>query len=508
MLESIRKYQWLMIAVFVLLAAGFLFTFNDFGSTRNPNRRTLLTVDGRGYDQQSIGRLGESSIRLAQQLNFVEMVGLLGEHPYQPNIQKFVVNRLVVQDYAKDFGLYPSDEQAEKTIKEEIFVKDGEFDAQAYTNITSRFLPNLSLSERDLLQLVKDKIALDLLVNLVGSNLAPPTEFARSTYQEMSQQLTLQRFEFVIDEFKTDLEPSEEEVKEFWAENTLNYMALPQYRVRYVLSSPNYPESSEEDGAARAEAEQINSEKVDQFWENVNQADGADFAKLAEDAGLEVVESEWFTRENAPSDLTLPLIGVDGTLLSAVQQIRPTAEGMDRVSNPLPVSDKRWIVFELIEAKEAEPLPFETAKENARTDLVAKLAKEAAEAAAEELQQKLDEAITSGKSFEEATADFDKKPTKLGPFKVSERLPSEMNSRRLFDEAKRLPVETTTGIIDDGSRVLFCYVEAREIFKSEDEAQTVEQIVDQGASFNRYRTFTNWLSQKTEEAGVDSQLQL
>jgi len=399
-----------MIAVFVLLAAGFLFTFNSFDSGRGAaTGQTLLKVDGRGYDRTSLRRMGPNTIELAQMLNFGQMSALLGGNPYQPNTQQFVVNRIIVQKEAKKLGIYPSEEQVRAEIQEKIFFRDGKFDLETYNTLTTRTLPNLSMAERDLFALVADKIAVEKLVNVIGTELTPSLEIAKKSYLEENQKLTLQRFEFLVSDVKDTIEVSDEDVKAYWSENTTNYMTEPSYKIAYVIASPEYPadETPAEDtertdeekataaadrAAARSAAEDAASQQIDELYIGLTENDGKDFDKRAKDAGFTVIISEAFTPSTIPTELRGRIINDHETLVRKIQETASNLSSeykIDHISDVYELPGKKWIIFRAIETTDSEPKTFEAAQEQAKNDLISEKAEEKIRENAETAKTKL-----------------------------------------------------------------------------------------------------------------------
>ncbi len=519
-----------MIAVFVLLAAGFLFTFNSFDSGRGAaTGQTLLKVDGRSYDRTSLRRMGPNTIQLAQMLNFGEMSGLLGGgNPYQPNTQQFVVNRLIIQNEAKKLGIYPSEQQVRDELQEKIFFNEGKFDSETYNQLTTRTLPNLSLAERDLFALVADKLAVSKLLEVVGSELSPSEEIAKKSYLEENQKLTLQRFEFLVSAITDSIEVTEEEVKAYWSENTTNYMTEPSYKIAYVLASPEYPadeeKSEEEDkektseekakeaadrAAARQLAEEAASLKIDEFYVELTENDGKDFNKRAEQLGLTVIEPEAFTPSTVPTELKGRILNDSETL---VRKIEETTSNLDNEFEIYHISDvyelpgKKWVIFRALEAIKSAPMTFEAAQEQAKKDLIAKKAEEKVKSQAEEAKTKLTEALEENNDILAAAKSLDLVATKIGPYGARERVPNEFSASALFSAAKQLKTGSATEVIFDGSRAIFAILVAREIEKSETLEASILSKQENMAGFNRYAAFTYWLKQKTEEANVVSNL--
>ncbi len=80
MIENMRKYTGLMIVVFVLLLAGFLFTMGPTANSSGGGMGsgpTVLEVHGRALDQQAYRRMGDSTLQLASEAGLHTYVNFL-----------------------------------------------------------------------------------------------------------------------------------------------------------------------------------------------------------------------------------------------------------------------------------------------------------------------------------------------------------------------------------------------------------------------------------------------
>ena len=80
MIENMRKYTGLMAVVFILLAAGFLFTMNDLSTTRGGGMGSgpaILEANGRILDQQEYRRMGDNTLQLASEAGLHTYVNFL-----------------------------------------------------------------------------------------------------------------------------------------------------------------------------------------------------------------------------------------------------------------------------------------------------------------------------------------------------------------------------------------------------------------------------------------------
>ena len=147
MIESMRKYTGLMAAVFILLAAGFLFTMNDIsggGGGGMGSGPTVLEANGRILDQQEYRRMGDSTLQLASEAGLHVYVNFLivpdaaqlqqamqllqygypnyyltmGRNLKADDFNRFISNRIIIQQAMQTMGVRASDEEINNALIE------------------------------------------------------------------------------------------------------------------------------------------------------------------------------------------------------------------------------------------------------------------------------------------------------------------------------------------------------------------------------------------------------
>ena len=142
MIENMRKYTGLMAVVFVLLAAGFLFTMNDIGTgAGGGSGPTALEVYGQSIDQQTYQKSGQRTLQLCSEVgmhNYVNFLmapdaaqlqqslqfasfgnyyTLFGNNLTEQDLNRFVANRYILQNAITEMGLYASEDEVSESIK-------------------------------------------------------------------------------------------------------------------------------------------------------------------------------------------------------------------------------------------------------------------------------------------------------------------------------------------------------------------------------------------------------
>lgn len=264
MIENMRKYTGLMVVVFVLLGAGFLFTMNDIGTGRGGgggSGPTVLEAHGQSLDQQSYQRMGEQTLQLcsetgmhnyinflmapdAQQMQQALQLGRFGYNYFtmmrnnlsKQELNRFVANRIILQRSIEEMGLYASEDEVSEGIKAlPAFSAGGNYSEAAYTLFVEKRLGRLGMTEKHLRELMRESLCLNKLVNIVGGGLTPARSATQDQLEAQMQTITLAKVVFNRDDFVEKEKPTEEEIKAYWEAHQDAYKTDEQRRISYYF---------------------------------------------------------------------------------------------------------------------------------------------------------------------------------------------------------------------------------------------------------------------------------
>jgi len=514
MLENIRKYTWLMAAVFILLAAGLIFTLQEsnasLGGSMDGSPPALEAYDS-SYSEKQVGRDGNRALELARQLGMQDLLILTGGFQ-EPDPNKFLATRLIIRKEAENHGIYPSREDIEKHIKENVFADEkGEFNQEQYTAFIDRVQNRMGLGENDLEKLFADHLRLQSLRELIAIGIEPSRSMETSMLQDRQQQLTVDKVEFKLADYLSKVSPTDEEIEQYWKEHTDSYMSEEKRKISYILAKPDYSsleeeteENKEELKAKRTEIDRKLGENADLFWEAVYDEKVVDFVGTAQKYGFTVETADFFSATTAPAPIKLPLRGMRGkTVTSDIFEMSPSDEPQELLSNVLPAgSQNQWFIYTLDGIKKPEPLEFADAKEDAKKDLIDEKAREIMSDDAKKAHETIAKAVTDGTKFQEAVSAGGYETVKLGPFSARDSLPQDSNARTIFFNARRINPGNITEPVSEPeqnpNRILILHVDKRELVKSESFEQQVDSSISGAKSRFGYILFQNWLNEKYE----------
>lgn len=445
MIENMRKYTGLMVVVLVLLAAGLILTMGDF-RPNSGGRAKVTEVYGEGIDQIQFRKMGYNSLAVIKQLQDPGLTGYAMDMIYNQRLdmyaqfgfyrmgtspqdaQKFVTRRIVIAKTAADYGIYPSTEQAKQHLKEKVFAKDGNFDAESYQAFIKE-MGSSGMQEEDFVNLVAESLVYDRLKNLISSGLQTPNSLTDRAIKFQQQTLDLTTVAIDIDRYKKDIKPTEEEIKAYWTENDFKYLTDRTIRISYIVEKPVYSsprpvapvraaDATDEDFKKLDEAykkelatweleveketDNLLAAKLDDLAYLVDNSEGLKFEEEVKNAGIKLTSTELFSAKNVPADLKL-LNSKNGDSIANIIFQTKIAESLKyRIPAPVKLEGNGWFYVRYDEDVTPVTKSYEEAKELAKADLIQEKANAAMLADVANIKEKLVKSIADGSSAQEA----------------------------------------------------------------------------------------------------------
>lgn len=540
MIEHLRKYTGLIIVVVALLFVGLAF-FGDNANLgqSNANDPPVLSVDGTSYSYSDLQKGGKSARRLAMELYLTDLLGATDAFSMSDDAQadqRFFVNRQILKQARNEFGVHPSSEEIAESRKTLFTLqgKDGTFDQERYNNVVKN-LGSRGMSEQDLLDLMADNLASRKLAVIIGGGLAADPKIAEAQTAAGDQQVSIQLARVSLSKFKESLMPTDEELKAAWETTKDKYQTERRVKVSYVIAQPKYPEpkkeipklpdavteeakkAAEKEAADKKAAEDAKlaedkrkvdnelADLVDTFLQKLEASEGKDFEKLATEYNWPFASTEMFARAAVP-----PALAID---LRSASNPRPVAdlifdlgfgtEAMSRFTDALPIADGAFLVAQLDEEEAARDKTFEEAKEEVRTDFIAKASGEALKKDADEKAAKIREGLVAGKSFTDLAKELGLEPKAHGPFKATDKLDGEADVSTLFQTAALVDPGALADPVLQPDGALFIFVEKREMVKDPARAERVASAHRNLGQTQQRQAFSAWLTDRLEATKVE-----
>lgn len=246
MLEFLRKHQYgLMLVVAILTIIAFVFLYDKNTYSQGPTQRgTAFKVYGKGYGANYLQKL-DSYFNLAQELGLQDLaMQLAGNRIVDSRLPlDFPINLMILRKEGRELGISPSNEEARKELE----------GLQAFADSNGRFDPTIfaartkSLSERnikdaDLMQIMRDKITLDRVKDLLASNFQPPVTEVEDDYAESNEEITAYALKRSLEDFRKDVQVTDEEIAARYEEDKETLLSEEKRKIEYVhFEAPIFP---------------------------------------------------------------------------------------------------------------------------------------------------------------------------------------------------------------------------------------------------------------------------
>ena len=542
MIEHLRKYTGMIIFVIALLFVGLAFLGDNSNFGRGSNDPAYISVDGNSYSVSDFRKKGEASQSLAMGMGLYQYVITLGGDLSGGNQEEaskqFFVNRLLVEQACEEFGIHPGDEEVTAALKAmPVFQgQDGTFDQTKYNMIATEGIGRYGMTEKDLIELIRDSIATKKLASVIGGGLSSDRQSALESVASRDQQVTIQLARTALSTFQASIKPTDEELKAAWETTKDKYQTERKIKVTYFIAKPAYPEAKKEEPKlpdAVTEEDKKKAEKeaadkkvaeeaalaeqkrkidneladlIDAFLVDLQASEGKDFEKLAKDNNWELVTTEFFPRSAVPPALSVNLRSTGGTarpVADLLFQLDMSKDLLARSAEPMLLADGSSLIARLDEEEESRTKTFEEAKEELTKDYIAEKAGQALKKDAEEKAAKIREALAAGTNFADAAKELGLEPKAHGPFKATDKLEGEADVSILFQTASTVDPGALADPVMRPDGALFVFVEKREIVKDPARAERVNQAVTMSMRSLENSAFDAWLKARMESTKVE-----
>lgn len=498
-----------------------------------------MSFNGTAYTQSQVERQGQS---YGSMLGSLRQAGNAGSNekliPYLRMMgggdeRDFLAKRLLIKAMAEKFGVTPSQKQEEDYITNSLFTdQNGEFDKVSYADFIEKRVKRYGLGVQDFNTMIGEVLALDKLQGIVGAGLDLDEEVSRGSLKINAQEMTYEQFTLPVSVLIEGIQVSDEEIKAYWEENKNNYLTESEMKVQYVLVDAEIPskemkglreakEKARSDGKPEEEINKIQytlsdeeknalvdevGTKLDSLFVKVQDNEGKNFTGLAKELGLKVRVSDFFMPSNAPLELKSPLYQEPGTVLGRIEGLIATPDSMDSVSDVYAIGEGKFLLIQLLEKNEAEPLPYEEAKARAQVDLQDDRAKNSLDDEVTKVREKL-VAEVKGENASEVAEELNLIYTRHNDVKFGQPLADEPSAREFFTEAIQLQINEFSQPINQmeeglNRAVILRTLERKYVDSEENKAILESQLGNTGEMLNMI-VFQNWFNHQLAQSSFE-----
>lgn len=511
MLEFLRKHTLVVMGAMVLVFFGLVFIESRTNTTFSTGGPARVKVGNISYTDKDLNRIAEMGIRVASQVpslfNFIQLLAAAPSNEtgaYDASLA-FLANYGIIKQEAERYGIYPSSEEIDETIKgmPEFCKEDGTFNPEAYRELVSMRGKNaIGEVEESLREVVATWIRFNRLESILTDGISMNEEFVKDYIQSMTQDITVNVATLNKEDFRPKTEPGEEEIKAFWEKRSKNYLSDEIRDLTVYIFTPKAKIVDKADTKIPAATLEVLN-VVELLWEKITDANGKNLDEVITSAtrdfeSLMTVSREQFdniTMDNAPDSLKLPLNPAAGAMQKSlietafsidkhidaepptpiandasgapaiIKKKKPDAEGItaERISNTLVLDDGRIALVCVNKIVPIAPLPYNQARAAARADYLDQLTTTTMENAGKALKEKLDQEGTDIEKFKAAATAAGAKLSFWGPYN-KQHIPDNMpDGLTIFDAVRKVNVGESTEPVTVGGSVIIAQLTKKTI---------------------------------------------
>ena len=539
MLDYLRKHTIVIMAAMALVFVGLMFVGGDVsgGSLTGMFKQTFVSVDGKSYGEKDYNNMGRTGLSVAfsfpstfgpllqdnfsSEENLRELCHLLKTN--NPNAA-FLAYRGIIRREAGRLGLTPSTAEIDDAICNIPEFQDdkGVFDPQKYDNfISMRGNMGKKLQEDLLRGLMEDTISLERIKDVLAGGISVEPGFAEAVAESNSQQITINTAFLEKSAFRPKTDPGEEEIKTFWDKHKENYKnEEARFFTVYTFIPAGDAQAPKPGDISNATMETMNLVEND-IWEPLNATNGRNMDQaiseaLAKTPGVCKMEKKSYTavtRKNAPQEINqainqsasdgrsanlldvafslagAPALSADADA-KAIEEARAKT-GAEQISTMQVLENGQVVLIRLEGITPVKALPYETARNNARADLLESMTVESMNKAATELNTELQKAENPVEQFNAIAGKAGAKTSSYGPFVNPNELPAP---EEVFQAASVINPGQMAQPINTGDGILLTQLVKRELEDTpEFQIKSTQQIAPALTAQAKSMIMLDWL---------------
>ncbi len=505
MLHFFRRHRG---AFLITLTIVIIISFSVFGAWRfdkDVEARALptdhaMTVYGKDYTIAEASKVSRSLRFSMQHLQMYDLYfKLMGLGPKDAGGDELgmIGTVLALRHVLDEAGVRASDKEALEALQQlPSLMPNGQFDA-AQGRRLEETAGMYGMTGADLLDIMRLKIGLTKLEELVGKNYAASTIAAEKQYVSSQQILKVSTISFNTDDFKKDIKVTDDEIKKSYEETKENLKTAEKRAVKYVF----FETPKDQDKIPleeREKAKKALSDRVNNFSDAARKAGrSGDLDQIAKDLKEKVLSVPAFEQESPPEALK-----GESTLLKAVFELATKAQ---------PVSDtvkteKGWYIFSVPVVEEPKQKELAAVKDEIKEKLITQKATEARTKAVNEIRDFIVAELKDKKKIEDLAKE--KKLVLSAVTAINNASPPPAtevpNAPQIAQAAAKTAVGEISQAVDTEKGNLLVFVNAKELYKSDSAAAVRKQQADSVSSKEREGLFQAWFARKLEEAAIKS----
>lgn len=500
MLEFFRRHRTALFVVIIIVMIAFSFwggwrRDSDYRATALPSD-TAMIIYGKDYtvaEAQQMSRSLQFSYQALQMFDLYFGLSMLGGGG--PMGGNAIGNAFVLKKLLADAGIRASDAEAVEALKQLPGMQtNGQFDPVKAQDAEALASAN-GMTPADLLDIMRLKIGLERLRDLVGKNYEASPFAGDRSYASTQQTMKVSTLTFKTDDYKKGIEVKDDEIQKAYDEKKETFMSAEKRAVKYVLiEAPkdlDKKELKDREAAEKAVNDKINAinnKSIDLGRE----AKLEDVIKDVKDVKIETLAA--FAQDAAPD-----AIKDEAALIAAIFQNAPKAQP---VSEPVKTA-KGTVFFSVTTIEEPKQQTLAEVKEKVKTSIIDQKAVEARTKAVNEIRDFIAAGLKDKKKIEDLVKEKKLTLTALEPIGNGIPPPAGAQNIQQITEAARTTADgqISKPVDIEGGNILV-YVNAKELRKSDASAVARKSQTDNLSARERDGIFQAWFARQLEAAAI------
>jgi parvulin-like peptidyl-prolyl isomerase len=460
--KKTAKKVWIVLAI--LIVPAFIFWGSSSVLDQKGNSGIAGRIFGKGVSFLEYG----DSLQAVRNQALIQFGENFQEVQKYMNLEAQAWERLILLHEAKKYKINVSDAEVVEAIESyPFFQRKDRFDNKTYLEML-RYV--FHAQPRAFEEQTRNNLILSKFFERVTDKITIDEKEVKAEYKKANEEVSLHYLAELYAEFAKGIEPTEQEVKDFFTGNQLEFKQPLSFSLEYVVSDSEL--------------------KLKKLRGSLDSR--SDFAKAAQAAGLELKETGLFAQTDP-----IPEIGWSPEILGLLSQMKINE------FTPLITAEKKFFLLRLKEKKEAYIPEFEKIKEKAKDRLIRerteKAAKEKTEACLAELK-KLYQANQKPADFNRLAAQFGLKANSTELFKFGSYIEGLGSSDPFWLAAQGLKEGDFSEIIATPSGLFIVRLKSRipvdeKKFEEEKETFTKKALLQK-----KQESFMNFLEELKKKA--------
>jgi len=539
MLEFFRRHRTALFVVIIIVMIAFSFwggwrRDSDYRAAALPSD-TAMIIYGKDVtvaEAQQMSRSLQFSYQALQMFDLYFGLSMLGGGG--PMGGNAIGNAFVLKKLLADAGIRASDAEALEALKQLPGMQtNGQFDPAKAQDAEALAAAN-GMTPADLLDIMRLKIGLERLRDLVGKNYEASPFAGDRSYASTQQTMKVSTLTFKTDDYKKGIEVKDDEIQKAYDEKKETFMSAEKRAVKYVLiEAPkdlDKKELKDREAAEKAVNDKINAitevvvaksreakleevlKEADQLlkkaYDEAKKASAAPKTKEAdpkapaapavilpvEKLDLKIETLTAFAQDAAPD-----AIKDEAALIAAIFQNAPKAQP---VSEPVKTA-KGTYFFSVTTIEEPKQQTLAEVKEKVKTSIIDQKAVEARTKAVNEIRDFIAAGLKDKKKIEDLVKEKKLTLTALEPIGNGIPPPAGAQNIQQITEAARTTADgqISKPVDIEGGNILV-YVSAKELRKSDASAVARKSQVDNLSARERDGIFQAWFGRQLEAAAI------